>query len=88
MSLLGGDQELLDPFLQASIGTEGHGGPCLIFLYLLAGCTILMVTQAKELLKTEAMLPKHDHGETRTKHMIIQFIEIPGKPGAGAHLSS
>ena len=59
MSLLGGDRELPDQFLQASVGTEGQGGPCcLVLLSLLAGCSILMVTQAKELLKTEAGSPK------------------------------
>ena len=34
-----------------------------------------MATQAKDLLKTEARLPKaHDHDETVTKHMIFPFI--------------
>ena len=38
---------------------QRHGGPCcLVVLPLLAGHTILMVTQAKGLLKTEARLPK------------------------------
>ena len=40
--------------LQASVGNEGHGGPCLVLLSLQAGYTILMATQAKKLLKTEA----------------------------------
>ena len=45
MSLLGGDQELPSLFLQATLSTKGHGGPCcLILLSLQAGYTILMAT--------------------------------------------
>ena len=44
------DWELPDPFLQASVGTKGHGGPCcLVSLSLQAGYTILMATEAKKL---------------------------------------
>ena len=60
LSLLGGDWELPNPFPQASVGTEEHGGPCcLVLLSLWAGCTILMVTQAKKLVKTETWLLKN-----------------------------
>ena len=32
LSLLGGDQELPNPFQQASVGTKGHDGPCCLVL--------------------------------------------------------
>ena len=55
LSLLGRDWELPNPFPQASVGTERHSGPCcLILLSFLARYTILMVTLAKKLVKTEA----------------------------------
>ena len=60
-SQLGGDWELPNPFpfLQASVSTKGHGSPCCLrLLSLYAGCTILMVTQARKLVKPEARLPK------------------------------
>ena len=55
MLLLGRDQELPSPFQQASVSTEGHGSPyCLLLLSLQVQYTILMATQTKKLLKTEA----------------------------------
>ena len=52
LSLLGGDQELPDLFTQASVSTKGHSGPCsLVLLSLSAGCSVLMVTQAKKTVK-------------------------------------
>ena len=55
MSLPGGDQELHNLFPQASGGTKEHGGPCCVeLLSLQAGYTILIATQAKKVLKTEA----------------------------------
>ena len=73
MSLLGGDLEVPDPFPQASVSTKGNGGPCcLVLLPLLAGNTIPMFTQTKELLKrTLGCLKAHNCGETVTKHMIF-----------------
>ena len=90
MSLFAGDQELPDQFSQASVSTEGHGSPCcLVIISILAAHTILMVTQAKELLKLKlGHLKAHNHDETVTKHLIFLFIEIASKPSARINLST
>ena len=57
LSLHQRDWELLNLYLQASASTKRLGGPCcLVLLSLWAGCTILMVTQAMKLIKTEVQL--------------------------------
>ena len=51
--------EVLNPYPQASASTERPSGPCCqVLLCLWAGCTILMVTQAKKLIKTKVWLLK------------------------------
>ena len=56
LSLLGEDQELPNPYPQYSVSIERPDCPCcLVLLYLWTGCTILMITQAKKLIKTKGL---------------------------------
>ena len=75
------DQELLDPYLQASASTERAGSPCCqVLLSLWVGHTIMMVTQAKKLMKTEVQLLKSPQPQWNSK--LNTCTKVPLKYGS------
>ena len=68
LSLHWRDLKFLNLYPQVSARTKRPGGPwCLVLLYLWAGHTILMVTQAKKLMKTKVWLLRSTQPQWNSK---------------------